>query len=57
MVIKKGQYHYLSIICLIIFVQLLSIINCSKYENDYIIESVTYNKEKTSVLVNIKYNK
>ena len=57
MVTKKGQYHYLSIICLIIFVQLLSIINCSKYENDYIIKSVTYNKEKTSVLVNIKYNK
>ena len=42
---------------LLLFFILLSYIHTSKLENDYITESITYNKESTSVKVNIKYNK
>ena len=40
-----------------IIILILSLTKCSKYENDYIIESITYNEHRTSVSVNIKYNK
>ena len=51
---KIGLFHFFSLIWLII---IFSFIKCSKFENDYIIESITYNDERTSVSVNIKYNK
>ena len=51
---KKRDFHILSLIYLIIF---LSFTKCSKLENDYIIESITYKDHRTSVTVNIKYNK
>ena len=40
-----------------IIILFLSLTKSSKYENDYIIESITYNERRTSVSVNIKYNK
>ena len=40
-----------------IIILFLSLTKSSKYENDYIIESITYNEHRTSVSVNIKYNK
>ena len=40
-----------------IIIIFLSLTKSSKYENDYIIESITYNEHRTSVSVNIKYNK
>ena len=40
-----------------IIISFLSLTKSSKYENDYIIESITYNEHRTSVSVNIKYNK
>ena len=52
--LKQGKFHLFS---LITFIIILSITKSSKYENDYIIESINYNKERTSVLVNINYNK
>ena len=54
---KIGEFHFLSLICLILILSFFSFINSSKYENDYIIESISYNNERTSVSVNIKYNK
>ena len=51
---KIRKFDILHLICLII---ITSSINCSKYENDYIIESITYNKYRTLVSVKIKYNK
>ena len=42
---------------LILLLSILSYINTSKFENDYIIESIQYNQKRTSVSVNIKYNK
>ena len=50
---KRREFHFI----LISLIILISIIKCSKYENDYIIESITYNEKRTSVSVNIKYNK
>ena len=46
--------HFFPLIILLI---LFSLINTSKFENDYIIESIEYNQKRTSVSVNIKYNK
>ena len=40
-----------------IIILFLSLTKSSKYENDYIIESISYNEHRTSVSVNIKYNK
>ena len=40
-----------------IIILFLSLTKSSKYENDYIIESIIYNEHRTSVSVNIKYNK
>ena len=40
-----------------IIIIFLSLTKSSKYENDYIIESITYNEHRTSVSANIKYNK
>ena len=40
-----------------IIILFLSLTKSSKNENDYIIESITYNEHRTSVSVNIKYNK
>ena len=50
---KFGDFHLL----FFIFIIFLSLTKCSKYENDYIIESIKYNERRTSVSVNIKYNK
>ena len=44
-------------IFIFIIILFLSLTKSSKYENDYIIESITYNEHRTSVSVNIKYNK
>ena len=44
-------------IFIFIIIIFLSLTKSSKYENDYIIESITYNEHRTSVSVNIKYNK
>ena len=50
---KNRDFHLL----FFIFIIFLSLTKCSKYENDYIIESIKYNERRTSVSVNIKYNK
>ena len=49
---KENVFHFFSLIFLIIA---FSFTNCSKFENEYIVESITYNNERTSVSVNIKY--
>ena len=50
---KENVFHLFSLIFLIIA---FSFTNCSKFENEYIVESITYNNGRTSVSVNIKYN-
>ena len=50
---KEIVFHLFSLIFLIIA---FSFTKCSKFENEYIVESITYNNERTSVSVNIKYN-
>ena len=50
---KENVFHLFSLIFLIIA---FSFTKCSKFENEYIVESITYNNERTSVSVNIKYN-
>ena len=50
---KENVFHLFSLIFLIIA---FSFTKCSKSENEYIVESITYNNERTSVSVNIKYN-
>ena len=51
---KIREFHHFSLILLIV---ILPFAKNSKYENDYIIEDITYNNQRTSVKVNIKYNK
>ena len=50
---KERVFHLISLILLI---NIFSFTICSKFENDYIVESITYNNVRTSVSVNIKYN-
>ena len=49
----KGDITYFFFIIILIF----QISFSSKTENDYIVESIKYNNDKTSAYVNIKYNK
>ena len=55
---KKIKNHYLFLYLIIyLLITIFHFSFSSKTENDYIIESIQYNNDKTSVLVYIKYNK